>query len=231
MIFQEPMTSLNPVFTVENQIVETIRLHEKIGKREAFEKALDMLGLTRIPNPRGTLSRYPHELSGGMRQRVMIAIALCCNPALLIADEPTTALDVTTQAQILDLIMMLKETLKMAFILITHNLGLITETVEKVMVMYAGTVVEKASTNVLFSNPQHPYTQGLLRAVPRLGGKVRSGIVRLTEIPGTVPIVHESQAGCMFANRCRYAKDTCWVEKPPLIEIEDGHFSRCWQDA
>jgi peptide/nickel transport system ATP-binding protein len=231
MIFQQPMTSLNPVFRIGNQIVEAIRLHQKLNRNEAIEKAAHMLELVRIPHPRGALSKYPHELSGGMQQRVMIAIALSCNPDILIADEPTSSLDVTIQAQILDLIINLKTNLRMAFVLITHNLGLILETVERVIVMYAGSIVEQAGTDLIFENPQHPYTKGLLQSVPCLGDKVMFGKTRLQEIPGTVPGLQEVLPGCKFSNRCQYAMDICRKEKPELREIEEGHFIRCWQEA
>ena len=229
MIFQDPMSSLDPVFTIGNQISETIRLDQKLSRKELMRRSTEMLDLVRIPNPRGALSKYPHELSGGMQQRVMIAIALCSNPDLLIADEPTTSLDVTIQAQILDLIVNLRYKLGMAFILITHNLGLISETVEKVSVMYAGNIVEEAATRVIFKNPIHPYTKGLLRSIPLLGNKVRFGNVRLEEIPGTVPSLHEMLVGCKFSNRCKYAIDICGKEEPELREIEEGHFNRCWR--
>jgi oligopeptide/dipeptide ABC transporter ATP-binding protein len=228
MIFQEPMTSLNPVFTIGNQIQETIKLHQGLSKRESLEKAIEMLRLVNIPSPERCVNQYPHELSGGMRQRAMIAMSLACNPEILIADEPTTALDVTIQAQILDLLNKLKEELGMAIILITHNLGVIAETVNRVLVMYAGKIVEEAKTKTLFENPQHPYTGGLLKSIPRLGDKVRHGKVRLSEIPGVVPSLYELPSGCKFSTRCPSVMDICKEKEPELKEIEKGHFSACW---
>jgi oligopeptide/dipeptide ABC transporter ATP-binding protein len=228
MIFQEPMTSLNPVFTVGNQIQETLKLHQGLSKKEALEKSIEMLRLVNIASPERCVARYPHELSGGMRQRVMIAMALACNPEILIADEPTTALDVTIQAQILDLMNKLKEELGMAIILITHNLGVIAETVRRVIVMYAGKIVEEAETKTLFGKPQHPYTMGLLKSIPILGGKIRRGKVRLNEIPGVVPSLYDPPQGCKFSTRCPYVMDVCREKEPELKEIEPGHFSSCW---
>ncbi len=228
MIFQEPMTSLNPVFTIGNQIQETIKLHQGLSKRESLEKAIEMLRLVNIPSPERCVNQYPHELSGGMRQRAMIAMSLACNPEILIADEPTTALDVTIQAQILDLLNKLKEELGMDIILITHNLGVIAETVNRVLVMYAGKIVEEAKTKTLFENPQHPYTGGLLKSIPRLGDKVRHGKVRLSEIPGVVPSLYEIPSGCKFSTRCPSVMDICKEKEPELKEIEKGHFSACW---
>jgi len=228
MIFQEPMTSLNPVFTVGNQIQETLRLHQGLSKKESLEKSIEMLKLVNIPSPERTVERYPHELSGGMRQRVMIAMALACNPEILIADEPTTALDVTIQAQILDLMNQLKEELGMAIILITHNLGVIAETVKRVIVMYAGKIVEEAKTKTLFENPQHPYTVGLIKSIPILGDKIRRGKVRLNEIAGVVPSLYELPAGCKFSTRCPSVMDICKEKEPGFKEIETGHFSSCW---
>jgi len=228
MIFQEPMTSLNPVFTVGNQIQETLKLHQGLSKKESLEKAVEMLKLVNIPTPERCVERYPHELSGGMRQRVMIAMALACNPEILIADEPTTALDVTIQAQILDLMIKLKEELGMAIILITHNLGVIAEMVRRVLVMYAGKIVEEAKTKTIFENPQHPYTMGLLKSIPRLGDKIRLGKIRLNEIPGVVPSLYELPPGCKFSTRCPLVMDICRGKEPPLQEIEESHFSSCW---
>jgi oligopeptide/dipeptide ABC transporter ATP-binding protein len=228
MIFQEPMTSLNPVFTVGNQIQETFRLHQGLSKKEALGKSIEMLKFVNIPSPERAVERYPHELSGGMRQRVMIAMALACNPEILIADEPTTALDVTIQAQILDLMNKLKEELGMAIILITHNLGVIAETVKRVIVMYAGKIVEEAQTKTLFENPQHPYTVGLLKSIPILGDKIRRGKVRLNEIAGVVPSLYELPPGCKFSTRCPSVMDICQEKEPGLKEIERGHFSSCW---
>jgi len=228
MIFQEPMTSLNPVFTVGNQIQETLKLHQGLSKKGSLEKSIEMLKLVNIPSPERAVERYPHELSGGMRQRVMIAMALACNPEILIADEPTTALDVTIQAQILDLMNKLKEELGMAIILITHNLGVIAETVKRVIVMYAGKIVEEAKTKTLFENPQHPYTVGLLKSIPILGDKIRRGKVRLNEIAGVVPSLYELPPGCKFSTRCPSVMDICQEKEPGLKEIETGHFSSCW---
>jgi len=228
MIFQEPMTSLNPVFTVGNQIQETFKLHQGLSQNESLEKTVEMLKFVNIPAPEKCVKRYPHELSGGMRQRVMIAMALACNPEILIADEPTTALDVTIQAQILDLMTRLKEELGMAIILITHNLGVIAETVKRVIVMYAGKIVEEAKTKALFENPQHPYTMGLLKSIPRLGDKFRYGKIRLNEIPGVVPSLYELPPGCKFSTRCPSVMDVCREKEPGLREIGEGHFCSCW---
>jgi oligopeptide/dipeptide ABC transporter ATP-binding protein len=228
MIFQEPMTSLNPVFTIGNQIQETFKLHQGLSTGEALEKTIEMLRLVNIPSPERCVKQYPHELSGGMRQRAMIAMALACNPEILIADEPTTALDVTIQAQILDLMIKLKEELGMAIILITHNLGVIVETVKRVLVMYAGKIVEEAKTKTLFEHPQHPYTMGLLKSVPRLGDKVRLGKVRLSEIPGVVPSLYELPPGCKFSTRCPWVMARCREEEPELKEVEEDHFNCCW---
>lgn len=225
MIFQEPMTSLNPVFTVGNQIMEAIMLHQKLDKAAAQEKAIEMLSLVGIPSPERRIDEYPHQMSGGMRQRVMIAMALSCNPKLLIADEPTTALDVTIQAQILDLMRELQEELGTAIIMITHDLGVIAELVERVVVMYTGVIVESADTKTIFANPQHPYTQGLLGSIPRLDSNVK----RLQAIPGTVPTPGNFPKGCGFHPRCPYAKDICEAKRPPAFEVEPGHYSACWK--
>jgi len=228
MIFQEPMTSLNPVFTAGDQIQETLRLHQGLSKKDALEKSIEMLRLVNIPSPERAVSRHPHELSGGMRQRVMIAMALACNPEILIADEPTTALDVTIQAQILDLMNRLKEELGMAIILITHNLGVVAETTKRVIVMYAGKIVEETETKTLFGNPQHPYTMGLLQSIPILGDKIRRGKVRLNEIPGVVPSLYELPSGCKFSTRCPSVMDICREREPEFRETGKGHFCSCW---
>jgi oligopeptide/dipeptide ABC transporter ATP-binding protein len=228
MIFQEPMTSLNPVFTVGNQIQETFTLHQGISGKEALERTVEMLKFVNIPTPERCVNRYPHELSGGMRQRVMIAMALSCKPEVLIADEPTTALDVTIQAQILDLMIRLKEELGMAIILITHNLGVVAEMTRRVLVMYAGKIVEEAPTKTLFGEPRHPYTLGLLKSVPKLGDKFRIGKVRLSEIPGVVPSLYQLPAGCNFSMRCPSVMNICGEKEPELREIGEGHFCSCW---
>ena len=228
MIFQEPMTSLNPVFTVGNQIAEAFHLHQGLGRHEAIEKSIDMLRLVNIPSPEKCVGQYPHELSGGMRQRAMIAIALACNPEILIADEPTTALDVTIQAQIIDLMLRLKEELGMAIILITHDLGIIAETVKRVIVMYAGKIVEEAPTRTIFKKPFHPYTQGLMQAIPRLGDKVKLGRVRLEEISGVVPSLYDLPPGCSFSTRCSRVMAICKKKEPELEEIDEAHLCRCW---
>jgi peptide/nickel transport system ATP-binding protein len=232
MIFQEPMTSLNPVIDIGRQITEAVRLHMRVGEREARDRALDMLRLVQIPEPERRLSQYPHELSGGMRQRVMIAMALACDPKLLIADEPTTALDVTIQAQILDIVRGLSGRLGMATILITHDLGVVAEMAERVLVMYAGRKVEEAPVRALLRRPRHPYTAGLLGAVPKLGSSVTGEPVpKLAEIKGTVPSLREPIRGCAFAPRCTLAYDTCRREAPPLDAVGEGHVSACWRAA
>ncbi|MQA91131.1 MAG: ATP-binding cassette domain-containing protein [Gemmatimonas sp.] len=224
MIFQEPMTSLNPVFKVGDQIVESLRLHQGLSKKDAREKAIDMLRLVGIPIPEQRVDEYPHQLSGGMRQRVMIAIALACDPKVLIADEPTTALDVTIQAQILELLNRLQEELGMAIILITHDLGVVAETCDRVIVMYAGQVFEEGSVEDVFRDPQNPYTEGLLRSIPRLG----SHSERLAVIPGVVPSATEWPTGCRFHARCPYGWEKTAQEEPPLFEIGPGRKSKCW---
>ena len=226
IIFQEPMTSLNPVFTVGEQIAESVRLHEGLSKKEALNRAVEMLKLVNIPTPERRVLDYPHQFSGGMRQRVMIAIALACNPQLVIADEPTTALDVTIQAQILDLLAELKDRLGMAVMLITHAMGVVAEVAQRVVVMYAGKVVEEAPVAELFGNPKHPYTQGLIRSIPRID-TAAAHKVRLEAIPGTVPKLIEPAEGCRFAGRCKYATPQCSTATPPLVEVAPGHKVAC----
>jgi peptide/nickel transport system ATP-binding protein len=225
IVFQEPMTSLNPVYTVGEQIAEAVRQHEGLGRRAALEKAVEMLRLVRIPNPERRARDYPHQFSGGMRQRVMIAMALSCNPKLLIADEPTTALDVTIQAQILDLLIEMKSRLGMAVMLITHAMGVVAETAQRVVVMYAGKVVEEAPVGELFARPRHPYTQGLIRSIPRLDRADRK--TRLETISGVVPSLLDPAPGCRFAPRCRFAMTACSRATPELREIGPGHKVAC----
>jgi peptide/nickel transport system ATP-binding protein len=227
IIFQEPMTSLNPVYTVGEQIAESVRLHEGLSKKAALDRAVEMLKLVNIPTPDKRVNDYPHQFSGGMRQRVMIAIALACNPKLLIADEPTTALDVTIQAQILDLMQELKDRLGMAVMLITHAMGVVAEVAQRVVVMYAGKVVEEASVEELFARPRHPYTQGLIRSIPRID-LAATHKQRLEAIPGTVPKLIEPREGCRFAARCKYAEAACSSASPPLREISRGHKVACF---
>jgi peptide/nickel transport system ATP-binding protein len=227
MIFQEPMTSLNPVLAVGRQLGETLRLHQGLDKNAAEARAVEMLALVGIPEPRRRVREYPHQLSGGMRQRVMIAIALACNPKLLIADEPTTALDVTIQAQILDLMKDLKRRVGAAIVLITHDLGVVAEVAERVIVMYAGRKVEEAPVAELFRNPRHPYTQGLLGAVPKLGSSLTGAATRLAEIPGLVPNMKQRIEGCVFASRCALATDLCRQAAPALEAKAQQHFAAC----
>ena len=222
MIFQEPMTSLSPVHTVGNQISEAIMLHQNADKKEARERAIDALNKVRLPRPDRQVDAYPHELSGGMRQRAMIAMALSCNPSLLIADEPTTALDVTVQAQILDLMRHLQSDIGMAIMLITHDLGVVASMADYVAVMYLGKIVEYSDTRTVFKNPRHPYTRGLLNSIPQVGQKRR-----LVPIEGTIPDPFEIPRGCAFAPRCPHAMDKC-REEPQLLEIESGHRVSCW---
>jgi len=225
IVFQEPMTSLNPVYTVGEQIAEVIRLHDGLGRREARDKVVEMLRLVHIPNPERRVRDYPHQFSGGMRQRVMIAMALSCNPKLLIADEPTTALDVTIQAQILELLVEMKSRLGMAVMLITHAMGVVAETAQRVAVMYAGKVVEEAPVGELFARPRHPYTQGLIRSIPRVDRADRK--IRLEAIPGMVPSLLEPGPGCRFAPRCRFAMAACTRATPDLRQIGPGHKVAC----
>ena len=227
MIFQEPMTSLNPVLTVGRQIGETLRLHQGMSAQQAEDRAVEMLKLVGIPEAERRVKEYPHQLSGGMRQRVMIAIALACNPKLLIADEPTTALDVTIQAQILDLMRDLKHRVGAAIVLITHDLGVVAEVAERVVVMYAGRKVEEAKVGPLFRTPRHPYTQGLLGSVPKLGSSLDGTETRLQEIPGLVPSLKKKLEGCVFASRCAYATDLCRSVAPGLEEKAPGHIVAC----
>ncbi|HEY7844426.1 MAG TPA: ABC transporter ATP-binding protein [Bradyrhizobium sp.] len=231
MIFQEPMTSLNPVIRIGDQISEAVRLHRDMSAKEARDKAVDMLRLVRIPEPARRAQEYPHQLSGGMRQRAMIAMALACRPALLIADEPTTALDVTIQAQILALMVDLQKELGMGLILITHDLGVVAQTAQRVIVMYAGRKVEEADVETLFANPRHPYTRGLMASIPAVPTAQTEGSERLAEIPGTVPALTRLPQGCAFAPRCNLAIDRCRQEYPPLAEFDGNHLAACWRAA
>jgi peptide/nickel transport system ATP-binding protein len=226
IVFQEPMTSLNPVYTVGDQIAEVLRQHEKLSQKQAIDRAAEMLRLVNIPNPAKRVHDYPHQFSGGMRQRVMIAMALACSPKLLIADEPTTALDVTIQAQILELMQEMKERLGMSIMLITHAMGVVAETCQRVVVMYAGKVVEEAPVEALFGDPRHPYTQGLIRSIPRVD-RAATSKERLEAIPGTVPSLLNPAPGCRFAQRCRFVTDICVTSMPPLKEVAPGHRVRC----
>jgi peptide/nickel transport system ATP-binding protein len=231
MIFQEPMTSLNPVLSIGRQIGETVRLHQGLDKKAARQRAIEMLTLVGISEPARRAGEYPHQLSGGMRQRVMIAMALACNPKLLIADEPTTALDVTIQAQILDLMRELKTRVGAAIVLITHDLGVVAEVAERVMVMYAGRKVEEANVADLFRDPRHPYTQGLLGAVPKLGSSLDGEMTRLTEIQGLVPSLKQRIQGCVFAGRCPIMTELCRVVAPALEAKAAGHAVACHHAA
>jgi peptide/nickel transport system ATP-binding protein len=223
------MTSLNPVMTIGRQISEAVRLHENASKSAASEKAVEMLRLVKIPDPAQRAREYPHQLSGGMRQRAMIAMALACNPKVLIADEPTTALDVTIQAQILDLMLSMQQKLGTSIVLITHDLGVVAETAHRVVVMYAGKKVEEAGVEALFDEPLHPYTLGLMGSVPRLSlAGASESAARLQEIPGTVPSLVDLPAGCTFAPRCSFATDVCRAQFPPYEEKRPGHFVACW---
>lgn len=225
MIFQEPVSSLNPVFTIGNQIAEAVKLHQNVSRKEAWDRAVEMLKLVRMPEPEKRAKSYPYQLSGGMCQRAMIAMALACNPDILIADEPTTALDVTIQAQILSLIGSLKEEFQMSVLLITHDLGIIAEQADRVVVMYAGAVFEEADVDEFFSNPQNPYTLALLQSLPRPGGRKE----KLKAIRGAVPGLTALPPGCRFQDRCPEAVETCRKEEPPLKDIGDSHLCRCWR--
>ena len=231
MIFQEPMTSLNPVMRIGDQITEAVRLHQNMTAKQAWARAVEMLRLVRIPEPERRAREYPHQLSGGMRQRAMIAMALACRPALLIADEPTTALDVTIQAQILALIVELQKELGTGLILITHDLGVVAQTAQRVIVMYAGKKVEEASVEDLFADPRHPYTRGLMASMPAVISLGAKTDVRLTEIPGMVPSLTNLPAGCAFAPRCSLAIDRCHQEYPPLQDFGGQHRAACWRAA
>lgn len=224
MIFQEPMTSLNPLFTIGNQIREAIQNHQKMKKKEAELKAIDLLKLVGLPRAEAVVNEYPHQLSGGMRQRVMIAMAMSCDPELLIADEPTTALDVTIQAQILDLMRKLNEEKDMAILLITHDLGVVAEMCNRVVVMYSGQIVEEGTTREILKDPQHPYSKGLIRSLPKMDEKDQE----LYSIPGTVPRPKKGLVGCRFAPRCEYAFDRCFQENPELYNLKEGRSSRCF---
>ncbi len=233
MIFQEPMTSLNPVLTVGGQIAEALQIHQGLDRRAAWGRAIEMLSLVRIADPKRRAGEYPHQLSGGMRQRVMIAMALACNPRVLVADEPTTALDVTIQAQILNLMLELKERLGTAIILITHDLGVVAETAQRVIVMYAGRMVEEASVEDLLNHPKHPYTRGLIGSIPRrrAGGPRGRVRTRLQEISGLVPSLREPSPGCAFAPRCGFATARCTAEQPPFEAHAPRHYAACWEVA
>ncbi len=226
MVFQEPMTSLNPVYTIGEQIAEVLRRHEGLSRKAALERTIEMLRLVQIPNPDKRVHDYPHQFSGGMRQRVMIAMALSCSPKLLIADEPTTALDVTIQAQILELLQEMKSRFGMAIMLITHAMGVVAETAQRVVVMYAGKVIEEAPVEALFADPKHPYTQGLIRSIPRID-TAATRKARLEAIPGVVPSLRKPPPGCRFAARCKHAMPRCRDAVPPLLDVGGGHKVAC----
>jgi len=228
MIFQEPMMSLNPVYTIGDQISETFVIHQETSKQEALNRSVEMLRMVGIPAPERRVHDYPHRLSGGMRQRAMIAMALACRPQLLIADEPTTALDVTVQAQILDLMLQLQEELGMAIMLITHDLGVVAGMSDRVAVMYAGEVIESGQLEVVFGNPRHPYTLGLMKSIPIIGQKFRLGKHPLQEIKGTVPNLIHLPPGCPFAPRCSFTMKCCCLKRPPLFQIGRDHTCKCW---
>jgi peptide/nickel transport system ATP-binding protein len=228
MIFQEPMTSLNPVLPIGRQVAEPLMIHQGLSKAEAFEKAANWLDYVKIPAAAKRLNDYPHQLSGGMRQRVMIAMAMVCGPKLLIADEPTTALDVTIQAQILSLMNRLKDELAMSLLLITHDLGVVAQMAARVVVMYAGQVVEEAGVIDIFDRPFHPYTRGLLKSIPQAGGRFKNRAKRLSEIPGTVPPLTDIIVGCKFADRCQHTFDLCRQRQPDLWRVQEDHRARCW---
>ncbi len=227
MIFQEPMTSLNPLMTVGGQISEMIRRHRQVTKKESWERSVSMLERVQIPSPGKRARDYPHQLSGGMRQRVMIAMALSCNPQVLIADEPTTALDVTIQAQILDLMLTLKQDYDTSIIMITHDLGVVAEVAQRIIVMYAGKIIEEGSVFSIFEDPRHPYTKALLKSIPKLGNRTERGREPLQEIPGIVPNLYKLGPGCSFFPRCEQAMDRCRFQEIGLKDIGDGHRSRC----
>jgi peptide/nickel transport system ATP-binding protein len=229
MVFQEPMTSLNPVMRIGDQITETIRLHRTVDAKEAWAQAVKMLRLVRIPEPERRAKEYPHQLSGGMRQRAMIAMALACRPALLIADEPTTALDVTIQAQILALMLDLQKEFGMGLVLITHDLGVVAQTAQRVIVMYAGKKVEEATVERLFEDPRHPYTRGLMASIPAVPSADTPDQARLVEIPGTVPSLTRLPAGCAFAPRCQFAIPRCHEEYPSMQDVSPDHVAACWR--
>ena len=231
MIFQEPMTSLNPVLPIGRQVAEPLMVHQGLSRTAAYEKAARWLDYVKIPAAAKRLNDYPHQLSGGMRQRVMIAMAMVCGPKLLIADEPTTALDVTIQAQILSLMLRLKEEQEMSLLLITHDLGVVAQMAARVVVMYAGEVVEEAGVADIFDNPFHPYTQGLLKSMPRIRDRIEARKQRLNEIPGIVPVLTELIKGCRFADRCPHAFEVCRQTHPQLVEVGFGHLARCWLEA
>ncbi|QMV42697.1 ABC transporter ATP-binding protein [Cohnella cholangitidis] len=228
MVFQDPLSSLNPVYTIGNQIEEGLRLHRKMSKKEARNKAIEMLRSTGIPSPEARVNDYPHQLSGGMQQRAMIAMALSCEPKLLIADEPTTALDVTIQAQILELIVELNRTLGMSVLFITHDLGVVSEICTSVKVMYLGQIVEDSKTDRLFESPLHPYTQGLIKSIPRMEGNRQD---KLHVIEGTVPSLSDIPRGCSFSTRCPYADERCFNEEPLMEKVNEEHSVKCWHYA